>query len=227
MHYQAVLFDLDGTLVDSIHDIAAAANHMLVELGYDALPTSQITSFVGRGVDALIWQCLLEKIDDSAPDPEQYQQARTVFAKHYHKQLEQAETPIFEQVIPGLDAFRDAGCKLAVVTNKPIDYTHMILEQTGLAPYFQVVIGGDSCEEKKPHPLPLLFACAQLDVTPEHSLMIGDSINDVAAANDAQIDVLVLPYGYNQGEPTSALPATAHVDDLMAAYQWAQQRTQS
>ena len=227
MHYQAVLFDLDGTLVDSIHDIAAAANHMLLALGYDALPTSQITQFVGRGVDALIWQCLLEQIDDSAPDPQLYQQARTVFAKHYQKQLEQTQTPVFDQVIPGLDQFQNAGCKLAVVTNKPIAYTRMILEQTGLAPYFQAVIGGDSCEEKKPHPLPLLFACAELDVTPEHSLMIGDSINDVTAANDAQIDVLILPYGYSPGEPASALPATAHVDDLLAAYQWAQQRVKN
>lgn len=224
MHYQAVLFDLDGTLVDSIHDIAAAANQMLQSLDYDPLPVAQITTFVGRGVDALIWQCLLEKIDASAPSPELYQQARAVFATQYQRQLEQAQTPVYEGVFKGLDQFQAAGCKLAVITNKPIAYTHMILEQTQLAPYFEVVIGGDSCEEKKPHPLPLLFACAELDIAPEHSLMIGDSINDVAAANDAHIDVLVLPYGYNQGQPASALPATAHVDDLPAAYHWARQR---
>lgn len=225
MHYQAVLFDLDGTLVDSIHDIAAAANHTLQELGYNPLPVAQITTFVGRGVDALIWQCLLEIIDDSAPDPDQYQQARTLFARHYEKQLEQAETPVFDGVFQGLEQFKNGGCKLAVVTNKPIAFTERILKQTGLAPYFQTVVGGDSCEEKKPHPLPLLFACAELNTQPEHSLMIGDSVNDVTAANEAHIDVLVLPYGYNQGEPTSALPATAHVDDLLAAYEWAKQRT--
>lgn len=225
MYYQAILFDLDGTLVDSIHNIAAAANHTLQDLGYSALPLETITAFVGRGVDALIWQCLLEHIDDSAPDPQQYQQARRLFAQHYQHQLEHTATPLYEGVIAGLEHFQAAGYKLAVVTNKPIAYTQTILAQTGLASYFQTVVGGDSCEEKKPHPLPLLFACAELESPPQRSLMIGDSINDVAAANEAHIDVLVLPYGYNAGQPTHTLPATAHVDDLMAAFHWAQQRT--
>lgn len=221
-HYDAVLFDLDGTLVDSIHDIAHAANDTLVKLGFEALDLAQITTFVGRGVDALVWQCLLECIDEPAPAPELYQQARTLFAKAYDLRVQQGKTPVFGQVREGLQAFQQAGYKMALVTNKPLSYTHIILEHTGLAPYFDLVVGGDSCEEKKPHPLPLQFACAQLEVEPEKSLMIGDSINDVEAAQQAHIDVLVVPYGYRQDASVEALGATAVVDHLLAAFQWAQ-----
>lgn len=220
MNLKAVLFDLDGTLVDSIHDIAQAANDTLADLGFAALPVPLITTFVGRGVDALIWQCLLECIDEPAPAPELYQQARQIFAKHYDARVRLGQTPVFDQVRAGLQAFRADGYKMAVVTNKPLSYTHIILARTGLEDFFDLVVGGDSCEEKKPHPLPLQFACAQLEVSPGQTLMIGDSINDVEAAQQAGIEVLVLPYGYNQGQPVETLTATAVVDDLMAAWQW-------
>lgn len=222
MSYDAVLFDLDGTLVDSIHDIAQAANRSLIELDFAALEPHLITTFVGRGVDALIWQCLLECIDDPAPEPELYQRARALFARHYNERVQQGQTPVFDQVPEGLQAFKQAGYLMAVVTNKPLSYTHIILEHTGLADCFDLVVGGDSCEEKKPHPLPLQFACAQLEVSPQRALMIGDSINDVEAARQAGIDVLVLPYGYSPGQPVDELAAQAVVDDLMAAHEWAQ-----
>lgn len=221
MNYQAILFDLDGTLVDSIHDIAAAANAMLVSLGYPQLLHEQICSFVGRGVDALVWQCLLVSVDESAPSPELYQQGRQAFAQHYQQQLEAGQTPIFDGVIAGLDRFRQAGCQLAVVTNKPLAYTKLILQQTQLAEYFSLVVGGDSCEEKKPHPLPLLYACAQLEIEPAHSLMIGDSVNDSQAAQEADIDVLLVPYGYSPNHDVHSLGAQAVVADLVQAYEWA------
>lgn len=222
MSYDAVLFDLDGTLVDSIHDIAQAANRTLTDLGFAALAPDLITTFVGRGVDALVWQCLLECIDEPAPQPELYQRARTLFARHYDECVQKGQTPVFDLVTEGLQAFKQSGYLMAVVTNKPLSYTHIILRQTGLADYFDLVVGGDSCEEKKPHPLPLQFACAQLEVSPDRALMIGDSINDVAAANEAGIDVLVLPYGYSPGQPVDELAAQAVVADLVAAHAWAQ-----
>jgi|SRR5690625_404221 len=219
--FHAILFDLDGTLVDSIHDIAQAANAMLTELNFEPYPLKQMTSFVGRGVDALVWQCLLGRISDNAPEPALYQKARTLFAKHYDKVLHTGETPIFNEVFKGLEAFKAAGCPLAVVTNKPLAYTQIILTQTQLAPLFDYVVGGDSCEEKKPDPLPLLYACAQLDVPAEKCLMVGDSINDVQAARQANMKVIVVPYGYRRGQSVEELQADAVVPSIWQAYVWA------
>lgn len=223
--YRAVLFDLDGTLIDSIHDISAAANTMLTHLGFAPLPQSLITNFVGQGVDVLVWKCLLEAVSTNAPSPEQYQQGREVFAQAYQKRLAHAQTALYPKVRTGLQAFQDSGAKLAIVTNKPLANTQVVLEQTGLAPFFTEVVGGDSCEEKKPHPLPLLYACAQLETEPTETLMIGDSINDVQAARAANIDVLILPYGYNQGRPVTELEADAIVPSIEAAFEWARARS--
>lgn len=225
LSYRAILFDLDGTLVDSIHDIAAAANAMLVQLGFQPLNQDLIATFVGKGIDALIWQCLLEVVAEDSPSPELYQQGRAAFAQAYQKQLATAQTALYPKVRTGLQAFQDSGAQLAIVTNKPLANTQVILKQTGLDSFFTEVVGGDSCEEKKPHPLPLLYACAQMNVEPAQALMIGDSINDVQAARAAGIDVLVLPYGYNQGRPVSELEANAIVPSIEDAFAWALDRT--
>lgn len=223
MRYSAVLFDLDGTLVDSIPDIAGGVNAMLREMGFEELSPQRISNFLGKGMDHLIWLSLGVYYPDAPPSPEDYDRARALFSKHYHSQLETSVSTLFDGVIKGLDAFKAAGCRLAVVTNKPIEFTPTLLQQMGIDAYFEVVVGGNTCSEKKPHPMPFLYACEQLGIAPNEALVIGDSSNDSIAARQAGIDVLIVPYGYNEGKSVHNLDCDGIVSSIAEAAQWAAQ----
>lgn len=223
MRYSAVLFDLDGTLVDSIPDIAGGVNAMLREMGFEELSTQRISTFLGKGMDHLIWLSLSVYYPDASPSSDDYDQGRALFAKHYHSQLENSVSTLFDGVIEGLDAFKAAGCRLAVVTNKPIEFAPTLLKKMGIDAYFEVVVGGNTCPEKKPHPMPFLYACEQLGITPSQALVIGDSSNDSIAARQAGIDVLIVPYGYNEGKSVQTLDCDGIVSSIAEAAQWAAQ----
>lgn len=223
MRYRAVLFDLDGTLVDSIPDIAQAVNHMLEEMGHPTLSPQKISTFLGKGMDHLIWLALNELTDAPAPAPEDYQKGRELFAKHYDLQLQQPSSTLFDGVKEGLDAFQAAGCQLAIVTNKPIEFVPALIQHVGIDHYFTCLVGGNTCEEKKPHPMPFLYACEKLGVTPAEALVIGDSSNDSIAAREAGIDVLIVPYGYNEGQSVQKLDCDGIVSNISEAAQWAAQ----
>lgn len=124
-------------------------------------------------------------------------------------------------MIDGLEAFKAAGCRLAIVTNKPIEFVPALIEQMGIASYFEVIVGGNTCAEKKPHPLPFLYACEQLGIAPSDALVIGDSSNDSIAARRANIDVLIVPYGYNEGKSVQTLDCDGIVSSIVEAAQWA------
>ncbi|MCQ9617604.1 phosphoglycolate phosphatase [Paenalcaligenes niemegkensis] len=220
MRYSAVLLDLDGTLVDSIPDIAAAANAMLVDLGRNELSLQVITSFVGKGTDVLVQRTLLHDSGESTFDAIEYEQARTLFAQHYES-VNGEKSIAYDGVFEGLSAFKAMGCKLAVVTNKPIGFTIPLLNKLRLASYFDVVVGGDTTPEKKPHPLPFTYACEQLNIAPGQCLAVGDSINDALAARAAKIDVLVVPYGYNEGIDVQTLDVDGIVSSIADAARWA------
>jgi phosphoglycolate phosphatase len=123
--------------------------------------------------------------------------------------------------VQGLEAFRQAGVRLAVVTNKLHGFAEPLLERTGLRSYFSLVVGGDTCERRKPDPMPFLHACEQLSVAPARALAIGDSVNDAVAARAAGITVLAVPYGYNEGLNVHDLDVDAIVDSVQHAAQWA------
>lgn len=220
MRYQAVLLDLDGTLVDSIPDIASATNAMLTDLGRETLPLSLIRSFVGKGSDILVQRALNAHNTDATYDDIEYSQARELFAQHYAVTNGEASI-VYDGVYDGLSAFKALGCQLAVVTNKPVGFAIPLLNKLRLASYFDLIIGGDSTEEKKPHPLPFTYACQQLAIAPEKALVIGDSNNDALAARAAKIDVLLVPYGYSEGMDVQTLDVDGIVGTIAQAVTWA------
>lgn len=225
MYYSAVLLDLDGTLVDSIPDIASAANGVLKDMGRTPLDEDIIRSFVGKGSDVLVQRLLRYSAGDEAPiDPIEYERAKTSFAYHYERSNGQHST-LYPDVVTGLDAFKAAGYKLAVVTNKPIEFTIPLLDALQLSPYFELVVGGNTTAQKKPHPLPFLHASNLLHVAPAQCLVIGDSVNDAQAARAANMDVLLLPYGYNEGIDIQTLDANAIVSSIKHAAEWATTRS--
>ena len=211
---RAVLIDLDGTLLETGPDIVAAANRMLAELGRPTLPDGRVSEFIGKGVANLVTRCLRET--DSPADPGTLAAALAIFERHYLAGVADRTRP-YPGVVEGLDLFVRMGMPLGCVTNKAGLFTAPLLERTGLARYFRVVVSGDTAAHKKPHPQPLLHAASALDVAPAQMLLIGDSANDVAAARAAGCPVFVVPYGYREGMGLEALAADRVVADLVEA----------
>lgn len=216
MTYRSVTFDLDGTLVDSLPDLAAASHAALAELGLPPRSDGDIARFVGQGMASLVERCLTW---DQPPAPAQVEQALVVFRRHYAHFNGQASS-LFPGVKEGLDLCRAQGLALGVVTNKPEAFTFPLLEQLGLTPYFSCVVGGDTTPHRKPHPEPLIFACRALGTVPAANVHVGDSVNDFRAARAAGCPALAVPYGYNEGRPVDRGECDALVSDLVAAARW-------
>ena len=220
MSLLAVLLDLDGTLLDSVPDLAHAANAMRVERGMLPLHEDVVATFVGKGVDNLVRRTLAGAMESADPIPAQdFAAARQSFFRHYHL-VNGDKAIVYAGVIDGLKAMRAQGLKMAVVTNKPTEFTLPLLERAGLAGFFQVVVCGDTCQRRKPDPDQVLYACQQLGVTPAQAVTIGDSSNDTLAARAAGTAVLAVPYGYNEGLDVRSLDVDAIVDTIVAAAQW-------
>lgn len=216
---QAVLIDLDGTLLDSIPDLAHAANAMRIELGMPALHEDVVATFVGKGVDNLVRRALVGSLHAADPEPAAFQRARESFYRHYHL-VNGDKATVYPGVIEGLKAMREQGLKLAVVTNKPTEFTVPLLQRTGLAGFFQHVVCGDTCARRKPDPDQMFYACEQLGVTPAEAITIGDSLNDAQASRAAGIPVLAVPYGYNEGQDVHGLDVDAIVSSIAEAAEW-------
>ncbi len=195
--FDLVQFDLDGTLIDSVPQLAEAINDMLTSLNYATQPLSAVRGWVGNGADMLVQRALTATLGH-IPDATLQQQARhrfdEAYASHAHGTL-----VFYPGVLGTLERLRASGKRLALVTNKPYRFVPGILAAAGLEDYFELVLGGDSLTEKKPSPAPLLHVCRQLNVSPARSLMVGDSENDVLAAKAAGMAVAGLTYGYNYG----------------------------
>ncbi|MFT0849475.1 phosphoglycolate phosphatase [Achromobacter sp. F4_2707] len=220
MPYHAILIDLDGTLLDTIPDLSAAANAMLAEIGKPQLPIDDICTFVGKGTAHLVWRCLTDSRVNLPADDASVASALNIFNRHYHL-TNGREARLYPGVQEGLNAFRSQGVKLAVVTNKPTEFTMPLLKHSGLEPWFDAVVCGDTCSRKKPDPMPLLHACELLGCAPAEALAIGDSINDALAARAAGITVLAVPYGYNEGRDIHTLDIDGIVFGIEDAYKWA------
>lgn len=208
---QAVMIDLDGTLLDTIPDLAAATNRMLEALDRAPLSLKTVSTYVGKGIPRLVERALAGNIDGSASDSAMAQ-ALPVFERFYAEENGR-HTKIYPGVRDGLEQLRAAGFPLACVTNKAGAFAQPLLERMGLTPFFAQIIAGDTLPRKKPDPLPLLHACAQFGVAPAKMLMIGDSVNDVQAARAAGCPVFCVPYGYNEGRAVQSLD----VDAIVAA----------
>lgn len=199
----AVLIDLDGTLMDTAPDLAAAANAMRAEFGLAPLPTERIAAFVGKGADVLVHRALTDDLAGRATEAD-FALGRRAFYAAYHRVNGDAAI-VFDRVPQALALLREAGLRLGCVTNKPREFTVPLLDKVRLAPHFEVVVAGDDVQEKKPHPALLLAACERLGLPPARTLMIGDSVNDALAAQAAGCPVVLVETGYNEGESVHSL----------------------
>ncbi|PWB60936.1 MAG: phosphoglycolate phosphatase [Betaproteobacteria bacterium] len=211
--YRAALFDLDGTLVDTAPDLAAAANRMLADLGRPGLEEGQIRDYVGKGVVNLVNRCF--EATGGGSEGERGR-AHAIFERHYTAGIADRSRP-YPGVIDGLAALERAGIALGCVTNKAGRFTEPLLEQTGLRHFFGVVVSGDTVERKKPHPDPMLYAAGKLGAAPSETLVVGDSLNDVQSARAAGCAVVVVPYGYREGLALEDLGADAVVASVEEA----------
>lgn len=205
---KAVMFDLDGTLIDSAPEIAFAANQTLADLSLPVLPKEQVTNYIGEGAQVLIKRCLTGKLS-AEPDVELFEQAQDLFYAHYASNVAQSRP--FDGVLEGLQTVWRRGFKLACVTNKPEKFTLPLLAQSGLVDFFDCVVAGDTLEKKKPHPMQLQYICQKLDVPEYEAMLVGDSNTDIEAAYAAGCFIITVPYGYNQGK----LIDTSRVDDTI------------
>lgn len=215
---RAVLIDLDGTLLDTARDIHAAACAMLRDLGRPELPVAEIRGYVGRGIPNLIKRILagaLEAADDPIPPPVA---ALASFKRHYAKENGR-NAVIFPGVMDGLAMLKAQGFPLAVITNKAEVFTLPLLHSTGLAPFFDCVVSGDLLPRAKPDPMPLIWACGRLAVSPADAVMIGDSLHDFHAGRAAGCHVFLVPYGYNENREVRDLDCDAIVSTLEDAAQ--------
>ena len=211
----AAIIDLDGTMVDTADDFTAGLNGMLAQL--DAAETSreEVVGYVGKGSEHLIRSVLAPRFE-AAHAQDRFDEALAIYQEEYAR-INGRHTRLYPDVEAGLTAMRDAGLKLACVTNKPHRFAVELLQQYGLIGYFSVVIGGDSLARKKPDPLPMLTACAQLQVAPEAAVAIGDSENDALAGRAAGMATLSVPYGYNHGLAVQTIKSDGIVASLLDA----------
>ena len=217
MYFQSVTFDLDGTLLDTIADLAEGCRLMLEEIGEQPRSQAEVHSFVGKGMAVLVERCLTH---GHAPSAEKLHAAIESFKRHYAA-VNGRSAQIYPGVLEGLQAWRASGLKMGVVTNKPGMFTETLLERMGMSDYFDIIVSGDTTAHKKPHPEPILHACRILGVRPDRNLHIGDSKNDIHAAHAAGCLAYAVPYGYNEGEPVDSADCDALVSDLLVAYQQA------
>lgn len=222
MRFTSVLFDLDGTLLNTIPDLADAVNAMRMEMSLPPLRQDIVATYVGKGSEVLVRRALTDYLadHDEPVEPQRLAQGLELFYQCYHV-VNGDKTVVYEGVLNGLKKFRAQGVKMAVVTNKPGEFTQPLLERTGLANFFEHAVSGDTCARKKPDPMPLQHACQLLNAEPQQTLMVGDSRNDVQAARAASMAVVAVPYGYNEGQGVQGLNADAIVSSIDEAARWA------
>ena len=209
---RAIVFDLDGTLVDTAPDIAAAVDATLRDLERPAVDDTQVRTWIGRGVDVLLHRVLTRERDGRA-DADEHARARERFLEHYAAHNGRT-AKLYPGVREGIDHARRLGLSMCCVTNKLQGFSEALLALTGLDRDFAFVQGGDALPKTKPDPLPLLHAAGRLGVAPGECLMIGDSSNDARAARAAGMPVVLVGYGYTEDVPVSDIDCDAIFDSI-------------
>lgn len=207
-----VMFDLDGTLMDSVPDLAAAVDKMLMLLGREPAGIERVRDWVGNGSRVLVRRALAGGLQHEGVANELADEALALFMQAYSGG--HTLTAVYPGVRDCLDWLRERDIKLAIITNKPAQFIEPLLEEKGLAGYFQWLIGGDTLPQQKPDPAALFYVMDKADVAPADALFIGDSRNDVRAAKAAGVPCVALSYGYNHGEPIVNEAPALVLDDL-------------
>ena len=220
----AAIVDLDGTMVDTLGDFEIALNRALADIDLPPVTRDLVERTVGKGSEHLIRSVLAHQLAlpgvkeglnlcaSRGVDP-LYELAWLRYQHHYLA-INGQFASVYPGVVAGLQQMRDAGWRLACLTNKPLSFAQPLLQAKGFDGLFTHVFGGDSFARKKPDPLPLLKTCEALGVQPFEALMVGDSSNDAQAARAAGCPVVLVRYGYNHGEPVDSVDADGHVDSL-------------
>lgn len=207
-----VMFDLDGTLMDSVPDLAAAVDKMLMLLGREPAGIERVRDWVGNGSRVLVRRALAGQLDHDGVADELADEALALFMQAYAGGHEL--TAVYPGVRDCLDWLRERRVKLAIITNKPAQFIEPLLEEKGLASYFDWLVGGDTLPQQKPDPAALFWVMDKAGVAPSESLFVGDSRNDVRAAKAATVRCVALTYGYNHGEPIADEQPALVLDDL-------------
>jgi phosphoglycolate phosphatase len=213
-----VMIDLDGTLIDTVPDLAAAADRMLADLGRPARDMAQYRAWIGNGVPRFVKRALTGEMQ-AEPEAALFDRALPIFQKHYGDHVSDRSRP-YPGVVEGLERLEAQGFALACITNKAEAFTLPLLENLGLHAYFRLVLSGDSLPRQKPDPLPLTHACRHFGITPDHGVLVGDSSNDVEAARAAGMPVICVTYGYNHGHDIRESHPDAVVDSLVELPQY-------
>lgn len=198
-----IAFDLDGTLVDSVPDLAEAVRMAMAEFNLPQPTDAQMRGWIGNGAEIMLKRAMSQDVVINPNlDLALYQQIHARF-DHYYQANGHSNTVVYEGVKSTLAALCDAGFLLGIVTNKPYQFVPAILADLGLATYFTDIIGGDSLPTNKPQPEGLLSLRDKHGLQSANMLMVGDSKNDILAAKNAGFASVGLTYGYNYGEPIS------------------------
>jgi len=200
---KAILIDLDGTMFDTAPEIAIAMNQTLQALNFRTLSFDTIRQFIGKGVDNLVNQSLLASNEKGNIKKNE---ALKLFNEFYKKIAKQSKP--YDDVESTLKFLQEKQIKLACVTNKPSCHTYLILEESNFEKFFDCIICGDEMKFKKPHQFSIDYVRKKLDVAEMETLMVGDSSNDIRAANNAGVSVATVPYGYQYEEPIENFPVS-------------------
>jgi phosphoglycolate phosphatase len=213
------LLDLDGTLVDSVPDLAWCVDRMLEDLGREPAGEARVRGWVGNGIDRLVSRALTGRLDGEA-EPRLQRRARDTVLDLYAAHLS-VRSRVYPGVEDGLAALEARGAILGCITNKPERHSEILLTSLGLRARFTLLLGGDSLPRGKPDPLPLRHAMRRFAAAPHETLLIGDSTTDVAAGRAAGVAVVCVSYGYNHGRdireahPDAVVDSLAELEDLL------------
>jgi phosphoglycolate phosphatase len=217
---RAAAFDLDGTLIDTMGDLAAAVNLMLGMLGARELPEPRVRALVGNGVDQLVLRALTESLGDRPTHSAQRSAALALFRRLYSQRLFK-HSRVYPGVVQALRSLAEAGIALCCITNKDSMFTEPLLREAELGDFFTFTLCADRAEDRKPSPNMLLAACARLGIAPAEMLYVGDTSIDIAAARAAGCPVIAVSYGYGKDHSTTQAKADGFVDrltDLVTMY---------
>ncbi len=209
---EMVLIDVDGTLVDSVPDLAYCVDEMLKALDMPVRGEEAVRHWVGNGVERLVRRGLINALDGE-PDEALFEKAMPIFNELYAVNTS-VRSCLYPGVKEAMEFLKSTDVKIGCVTNKAAQFTLPIIKDLGIADYFEIVVCGDTLAKKKPDPLPLLHSAEQLGVKPENALMLGDSMSDVKAARAAGFDIICMSYGYNHGESIHDSNPDAVVDSM-------------
>jgi phosphoglycolate phosphatase len=208
-----ILIDVDGTLVDSVPDLAYCVDEMMLRMGRTAYGESEVRNWVGNGVERLVRRALIGQLDGEPPEQD-FQRAYPIFLELYAENTSK-RSMLYPGVREGLDYLKASGYPLGCVTNKAGPFTEPLLRELGVRDDFGLVVAGDTLPQKKPDPAPLLHAARYFGVEPAAALMVGDSVSDVKAARAAGFGIVCMSYGYNHGRDIREAQPDAVIDAMI------------